>query len=175
MKYRILLLIIFLIPLQVLANSQIEVDFDCYHESNEEYICEVWGNSDGTIQAVDFKVSLPSYIIQSEFVLEEDDFGSGENNWISVIFNEPVIGHFKIGTYKLSSNKNVTKDDFTIKELKIVDENYKEIKVNENEDKDVNKKENKNYLEIIVVVCAIIILTIIYFLYRKYHKKKIKK
>lgn len=175
MKFRIILLLILLIPIQVFASNLIDVEFDCYQESNEKCICEVWGNSDETIQAVDFKVFLPSYITQSEFILEENDFGSGENNWISVIFNEPVSGHYKIGTYKLFSNKSVTKDDFIIKELTIVDENYKEIKINEDEDKDVNKKDNKNYLEIIVVVCAIIILTIIYFLYRKYHNNKIKK
>lgn len=174
MKYKILLLIIFLLPIKVLANNLIEIDFNCEHESEETYICEVWGNSNEIVQAVDFKVSLPSYITKSEFILKENDFGSGEENWISVIFNEPVNGHYKIGTYKLSSKQSIKKEDLVIKELTIVDENYKEININDNEDKDVNKKDNKNYLGIIVAVCAIIILIIIY-LYRKYYMKKRKK
>lgn len=172
MKYKVLLMLVLLMPIQVFANNLIEVDFDCYHERDNKYICEVWGNSNEIIQAIDFKVSLPSYISTSEFILEENDIGSGEENWISVILSEPQSGKIKVGTYNLISEKKVSKDDFTINELKIIDENYQEISIDEekDKDKDVNKVDNKNYLGIKVGICAIIILIILCFVYRKYRR-----
>ena len=113
-----------------------------------------------------------SYISTSEFILEENDIGSGEENWISVILSEPQSGKIKVGTYNLISEKKVSKDDFTINELKIIDENYQEISIDEekDKDKDVNKVDNKNYLGIKVGICAIIILIILCFVYRKYRR-----
>lgn len=175
MKYRILILLILMLPIKAYALELVTIDFDCNANGNTNYTCDVWGNSEEIVQAVDFKVSLPSYVTASEFILEENDFGSGENNWISVIFDEPISGHFKIGTLNLTTNEEVKEEEITINDLIVVDNNYQKVVADSKDETNVNKSNNQNYLVIIIVVCAIIILILVGFIYKIIRVRKLNK
>ena len=160
MKSKIILILLLLIPISVSAEDI--VHFDC-KEENDLYICDVTGKTNEAINAIDFKVLLPSYIESSEFILNDNYFGSSENNWISIVFDEEISGEFAIGTLKIKSKKAIDTKDIQIKDLKIVNENLEEIEIENNNKKSVNNNKSFSGLIKIFICCVIIIIGV--FLY----------
>lgn len=162
MKFKIVLVLLLLIPLSV--NAEEIVSFDC-KKDNDLYICDVVGKTNEYINAIDFKVLLPSYIESSDFTLKENYFGSSENNWVSIVFDEKISGTFEIGTLKLKSKKALDSKDIKVEKLKIVNENLEEIETDNSDKKSVNNDKSFSVLAKIVLCCVIIIIGLfIYFI-----------
>lgn len=161
-KFKIILTILLLIPINVRAENIVNID--CKKQESD-YICDVTGKTNEYINAIDFKVLLPSYVESSEFKLNDNYFGSSENNWVSIVFDEKISGKFAIGTIKIKSKKVVNSEDIQIDDLKIVNENLEEIEINNNDKKSVNNTKLFSIIKKIIVCCVIIIIGMfIYFI-----------
>lgn len=152
MKYKVLtLLILLLIPLN--ASAQEFMEYNCKRDDSN-YTCEVYGNYNESINAIDFKIEFPSYVQSSEFILDDGTFGSADNNWVSIIFENVTQGRFKLGTIKLSSTKELDTNDIKIKELKVIDELLNEKVIELKYD---NVKSRKSIIKNIIICGTIII------------------
>lgn len=162
MKFRIALALLLLIPLSV--NAEEIISFNCKKEDNS-YICDVVGKTNEYINAIDFKVLLPSYIESSEFILKDNYFGSSDNNWVSIIFDDKIRGSFEIGTLKIKTKKELDSKDIKVENLIIVNENLEEIKIDNSDKKSVNSDKSFSVLTKIIFCCVIIIIGVfIYFI-----------
>ena len=162
MRFKTILVLLLLIPISVNADNII--NFDCKKE-NDLYICDVVGKTYEYINAIDFKVLLPSYVESSEFILKENYLGSAENNWVSIVFDEKINGEFEIGTLKIKSKRELKIEDIKVEELKIVNEDLEEMKIDNGDKKSVNNGKSFSVLAKIFVGCVIIIIGIfIYFI-----------
>jgi hypothetical protein len=158
------ILLVSLICLSV--NAQEYVKFECA-ENNNEYICDVKGYTKSTINAIDFKLSLPSYITSSEFTLDTSVVGSTENNWVSVIFNDETSGEYTIGQLRITSETELNTNDIQINDLIIIDGEYNEIEI-DSTNKSVKKIKISTIIKLIILTCVIILIGIsIYILMNK--------
>ena len=155
MKFKIVLALLLLIPLSV--NAEEIISFNCKDE-NDLYICDVVGKTNEYINAIDFKVLLPSYIESSEFILKDNYFGSSDNNWVSIIFDDKIRGSFEIGTLKIKSKKELDFKDIKVENLIIINEKLEEIRINNSDKKSVNSDKSFSVLTKIIFCCVIIII-----------------
>lgn len=158
------ILLILLFPFTVKANELISIE--CVKDNNE-YSCLVYGIPEYPIRAIDFKYSLPKYVIDSSFVLDERIIGRTDGNWISALFEDLTYEKILIGTLKIKTNKELNSNDIIISDEKIVNENYEDVIINDNINNNVNRKESSRWLLKIIIPCVIIIIGIMIFIFVK--------
>ncbi len=154
MKYRIFLLLL-LIPMSVSANTIL--DIECKEEKNNLYKCEVIGNFEYEVSAIDFHYSLPENTELKEYSLSNNWLGDADDNWLSLYSDENFIGKTPIITLMIESKNNLKSEDILIQDLLLYDADFKEHKI----ENDVKIDENKQTLTIIEIICAIIVVGII--------------
>lgn len=182
MKYiKLLLLILFLLPLNIFAN-ELDIRYECPEKikSNEQFTCQVKGVTNLKVSGLEYEFKIPNYLTFINFEKNHTWEGGEENNLIILYGLEDKTNEFILGKMTLLSKETINNVDIETNYLVFSDENYedhividrkqlddvKEVKIKEK--KDVNKS-NK------IVVCVIIIiiaLTIILLLLKKRRRKK---
>lgn len=154
MKYKIIIFIIVFMPTFVYANEVL--DIDC-QSVKSEYVCEVVGNFDSYVSAIDFHYSLPKHAKLREYKVDERWIGEADDYWVSLYSDENYQGETPIITLTIDSSKQIYSDEIIIKDLLIYDENYQEHAI----EIDVKEDKKDKTLTIIVIICAIIVIGII--------------
>lgn len=154
MKYKILLIMIILMPISVYADDIMNINCQ---KTKDEYTCEVVGNFEYEVSAIDFHYSLPTHAKLKNYQIDERWIGEADDFWVSLYSDENSQGKTPIITLIINSQKEITNDDITISDLSLYDENYQEHKI------EIAVKENKidKTLTIIVIICAIIVIGLI--------------
>lgn len=166
MKYRYYFLLLLLIIPFTKVDASEKLVVDC-SKSDKLYTCEVRGNFDYEISAIDFHYSLPADAKEKEYIIDERWIGSADYNWVSLYANENSEGNFPIMKIILESNKKITNEDITFTDLLVYDKYYEEHRIELN----VNTEKKLEHLPIIIILCVIIILGIILFIIRKKCKR----
>lgn len=159
MKYKLLLfLLILIIPLE--ANALETINTEC-KKNNDEYECQIKGNFDYYVSALDFHLSLPSNSSISKYEIADiwqGEIDTTDNTWITLYSDEDLKDEFEIATVYIKSDKKVTGKDIKIIDLLVYDDDFLEHKVEIN-----NEKHEKNNTKILLIsiICGIIILCMI--------------
>ncbi len=156
MKYKIFIIMLLLIPMQVLASEDIIINCK---KNNDAYECKVSANIDYEVSAIDFHFSLPDYANVVSYELDSRWEGSADENWVSIYSAENHKVEIPLLSLNIESKSSFKDTNIEIHDLLIYDSDYQDHKV----DTKKNEKKKKNDIKklLIVTICAIIILGII--------------
>ena len=172
-KLKVLLLIIFLFPISVFADSEmVSVECPSNIKKDKEFTCKVLGASSYDVYSVELEYVLPDYLTKVSADVDPIWQGQGINDKFYVYTDVPKKVSFNIGTLTLKSNKDINKIDINIIEAIYSDSNYEEHYIIEknnvnnveiNDKKELEKKNNNSkYVIIILIIGTLVVGFVIY-------------
>ncbi len=180
MKYIIVVFLsLFLLPLNIKA-SELEIKYHCPNQikANEEFTCEIIGDTTLKVSGLEYQFKLPEYISLVRFEKDKTWEGDEESNLIILYGLEDKTGNFPIGKMFLKATKDITSFDVKTEYLVFSDNNYvdhivvsKDKSDNVNEVKREDKKKSDRIPRIqtyaIIIVLVLIVLSLSIYLKRR--------
>lgn len=180
-RFKYLILLIILIPLNVLADeNNISIECPSNISKGNKFTCEILGLSTYGVCAVEYEFILPDNISKVSFKVDNIWQGYEEDNLALLYTDEDQIGVFPIGIIELIANEDIDEvnietkwllygdseigDHILIDKDNGVNETQENSKINENQE-NINKK----YVIIIsiIVILIIVVLAYIFIIKRK--------
>lgn len=166
MNYRLvfitIILSILIAPISVSAKEYLIIDCN---KSGKEYICDIKGNYDEEVTALEYTYSLPKNVTLIDFIKDSSWEGTNENNMISLYTDVNKSGVFNIGKLKLKTSKNFKSNDIKTEKLLFYDSSFQEIELENNSVKnEKNKVNNSKSIIYLIIGCVIIFIVVVVFL-----------